>query len=53
MNLVFIYLGPTKDSPGVTLELLPRFAVHVYPKDGYVAAAWLFWACELQWQYAR
>ena len=53
MKLVFIYMGPGRKDRGVTVEVLPRFAVHVYPDDGYVSAAWLLWACELQWRYAR
>lgn len=53
MKLVFTYLGPTKESPGFILELLPRFALHVYPNDGYVVIAWLVWAYELQWKYAK
>lgn len=53
MKLVFVYLGPTKEAPGATVELLPRFAVHVYPDDGYIVVAWLLWASELQWRRAK
>ena len=53
MKLVFEYLGPAKNFPCLTVEVLPRAAVHVYADDGYILVAWLLWACELRWKYAK
>jgi hypothetical protein len=53
VRVVFVYLGSSREAPGFVLELLPRFAAHVYPDQGHVTVAWLLWACELQWVYAK
>ena len=51
MKVAFDYLGRTRDFPCFIFEVLPRFDVHVYPDDGYIAVVWLLWACELRWRY--
>ncbi len=51
MRVVSVYLGPGRELRGFIIELLPRFDVHVYQNNGFLALGWLCWILELQWRY--